>query len=173
MASASKYPDKDPFENVVSLYFLIGILCVMAVALFGCSPKTMTEVIYRDRIVRDTARVEIPKVVEKIVTRDTVSHLENDYAISDAVVSDGFLWHSLETKPQIIEAPVEVHVTDTLIIENAVEREKIVKVEKPLSWWQKTRMEAFWWLILTIIVCLGWIFRRPLSNLIKILLTRV
>ena len=45
----------------------------------------------------------VEKEVEKIVTRDTVSHLENSWAKSDAVVSDGFLSHSLESIPQIVK----------------------------------------------------------------------
>lgn len=89
-------------------------------------------IVYRDRVVHDTAIVEITKEVEKIVTRDTVSHLANRWAKSDAMVSDGFLHHSLESIPQIIQVPVEVHVTDTLWKESEIHTE-YVEVEKPLT----------------------------------------
>ena len=129
----------------------------------GCSPKivekVVTQVEYRDRVVHDTATVEVPVEVEKIVTRDTTSHLENNWAKSDAMVSDGFLHHSLESKPRIIQVPVEVHVTDTLWKEQEIkEVEKLV--EKELTWWQRFRMEAFPWLLLAVVVLLLFAFRK-------------
>lgn len=129
----------------------------------SCSPRviehTRTEIVYRDREVHDTATVEIPVEVEKIITRDTASHLENTFAVSDASVKDGFLSHSLASKPQYIKVPVTVHVTDTLYKEAQIE-EKIVKVEKPLSWWQKFRIGAFGWLCGAVLLLLAWTFRK-------------
>lgn len=126
------------------------ILTILVVASCGIlKPKPVIEyrdsirVEYRDRVVHDTATFEIVREVEKVVTRDTVSHLENTYAKSDAVVSDGFLSHSLESIPQIIRIPVEVRVTDTLIVEKHSEA-TVVEVEKKLFWWQKVRLDAFW-----------------------------
>ena len=138
---------------------LLLAVCLLA----SCSPRIIkevhTEIEYRDREVHDTATVEIPVIIEKNITRDTVSHLENTYAKSDAMVSQGLLFHSLESKPQIIKVPVTVHVTDTLYKEAQIE-EKIVEVEKPLSWWQKFRMEAFWWLSGAVLLLLAWTFRK-------------
>lgn len=146
---------------LVVLFLLAGFGLLMMLA--GCSPKVIVqkEVVteYRDRIVHDTTQVEIPYEVEKVVTKDTASHLENTYAKSDAVVSGGFLSHSLESRPQIIKVPVEVHVADTLVKEAEI-RTETVEVEKPLSWWQKFRMGAFWWLLGAVILCLLWIFRK-------------
>lgn len=108
---------------------------------------------YRDRIIHDTATFEIPVIIEKNVTRDTSSHLENPYAKSDAVVSEGLLWHSLESIPQTIEIPVEVEVHDTTYIEKASETIYVTEYkEKELTWWQGFRIDAFWWLILALIV---------------------
>lgn len=146
------------------LYVICGIIagCAM-VFLSGCSPriveKVVTQVEYRDRIVHDTATVEIPVEVEKIVTRDTVSHLENTYAKSDAVVSEGFLHHSLESIPQVVQIPVEVHVTDTLWKEHEIV-EKEIEIEKPLSWWQSFEIGAFWWLLGAVALLLLWTFRK-------------
>ena len=131
--------------------------------LVSCSPRvvehTRTEIVYRDREVHDTATVEIPVIIEKNVTRDTVSHLENPYGKSDALIRAGILWHSLETKAQTIKVPVTVTVTDTLYKEAQIE-EKTVEVEKPLSWWQKFRINAFWWLCGAVLLLLAWTFRK-------------
>lgn len=155
--------------TVILLIAMIVFLCV------SCCPKIIerveTQIEYRDRIVHDTATFEIPVEVEKIVTRDTSSHLENRWAKSDALVSDGFLTHSLESIPQVIEVPVEVKVTDTLWRESEViERVKEVKVEKPLSWWKSMKLDLFPWVFLCLILSLAWIFRKPLLAVIKRLL---
>lgn len=140
-----------------------GLVFLLVLCLASCSPRVITEtktvIEYRDRIVTDTAVVEIPVEVEKIVTRDTTSHLENTYAKSDAMVSEGFLHHSLESIPQYIKVPVEVHVTDTLYKEAEI-RTETVEVEKPLSWWQMFRMDAFWWLLGAVVLLLLWTFRK-------------
>lgn len=154
----------------ILLYIIAGAI-VGSFVLFctGCSPKivyrTETKIEYKDRVVHDTAKVEIPVEVEKVVTRDTASHLENTYAKSDAVVSGGFLSHSLESKPQIIKVPVEVHVTDTLWKESEIV-EKEVKVEKPLSWWQKAKIGAFPWLVGAVLLLLLWTFRKQLVKIL-------
>lgn len=146
-----------------------GVLVVVLFSLLsGCSllrPKVITkiekEVEYRDREVHDTATVEIQIEVERIVTRDTTSHLENSFAKSDAVVSGGYLHHSLESIPQIIRVPVVVHVTDTIYREKeAVETIKEVKVEKPLSWSQKAKIWAFPWLVIGFLGLLIWVTKK-------------
>lgn len=143
--------------------FVLGAAGLVCVLMSGCSPKivekVVTQVEYRDRVVHDTATVEVPVEVEKIVTRDTTSHLENNWAKSDAMVSGGFLHHSLESKPRIIQVPVEVHVTDTVLKEQEIkEVEKLV--EKELTWWQRFRMEAFPWLLLAVVLLLLYVFRK-------------
>lgn len=143
-------------------------ITLLAFALIcSCSPKIVESVKteykteYRDRIVHDTATFTIEKEVEKIVTRDTSSHLENRYAASDATVSGGYLTHSLESKPQTIYVPYEVKVTDTLIIEKEVTTAVETKeVEKELSWWQKVRLWAFLPLLL---LCL-WAFYKIIKS---------
>lgn len=143
---------------------LIGIL--LALTLSGCCvckkcplQKDSVRIEYRDRIIHDTTTFEVTKEVEKIVTRDTVSHLENSWAKSDALVSEGLLHHSLESIPQIIKVPYEVIVTDTLIVEKTTEP---VYIEKPLTWWQKFRQGAFWWLVGGIVLLLIWTFRKSI-----------
>ena len=123
---------------------------------FSCSPKvvykTETKIEYRDRVVHDTAVFNVPVEIEKVVTKDTVSVLENSFARSVAEVSEGFLSHSLESKPQVIKVPVEVHVTDTLYKEaSIIEKE----VEKSLSKWQQFQINAFWWFVGALLALIG------------------
>ena len=161
---------KEETKKAIKLYLaLLALLALVSASLIfllvtsGCSPRIIekieTKIEYRDRIVHDTATVEVPYEVEKIVTRDTASHLQNTYAKSDAIVSQGFLRHSLESIPQIIKVPVEVHVTDTLYKEAKI-IEKEVEVEKPLTWAQQTKIGAFWWLVAGLLASLLWIFRK-------------
>lgn len=49
----------------------------------------------------------------------------------------------------------------------AFERVKEVKVEKPLSWGKRAKIGAFWWLMSALILCAGWIFRKPLVAILK------
>ena len=90
------------------------------------SEKIITETRIETVFQTDTVFLEVPKIVEKIVTADTVSVLENDYAMSSASVSDGLLSHSLETKPA--QQPVEVQ---TKIVYRDRSRMRI-----PGIWWQ-------------------------------------
>lgn len=146
--------------------FIIGCLLVLSL-LPSCSRKVTreirTEIQYRDRVVPITATFNIPYFVERNVTKDTTSHLENPYAKSDAVVSGGLLFHSLESIPQTIETTVEVHVTDTLWKESEI-RTETVEVEREFTWWEKVRLRAFWWLVLAVIALLAWAFRKPLMR---------
>ena len=91
----------------------------------------------RERLVHDTVTFTVPEIREKIVTRDTSSHLENEWAQSDAVVSGGFLSHSLGTRPHTVYVPVAVEVHDTTVVEKEAQT-VIQEVERQLTWWQKT-----------------------------------
>lgn len=126
----------------------------------------------RDRIIHDTLKVEIPVEVEKIVTKDDSSHLENSVAESDAWIRDGLLYHTLRTKHVTMEVPVSYEVSDTTttheIVSNSEKEEtKIEYVEKELTWWQKFRIKSFWWLVVLSAGLGIWIFRKPLLALLK------
>lgn len=144
----------------------------------GCSPgkhlaKTQqqqdsTRVEVRKEIVYvpDTVYLEIPAQTAERTTRDSTSHLENDYATSDARInSDGTLYHDLRTKPQEKEIPVEVpkERKDSIIYRN-IEVEKIVPVERELTKWQKTQMRGFWVVLVVLVV---YVFRKPFLALIR------
>ena len=156
-------------ENILFIALIIVAAIIAIAGIQGCSaPKEVIKyekvIEYRDRIVHDTATVEVEKEVEKIVTRDTVSHLENTWAKSDAMVSEGFLHHSLESKPKIIRIPVDVIVHDTLWRESEIKEIK-VPVEKQLTFWQQFRLRGFWWLLGAVVALLLWTFRKVIFKI--------
>lgn len=138
------------------------VICGIISLFFGCrsvkyvpvyvhdKDSTHTETHTRIDYVKDTLRYAIPGQKAESTTRDS-SHLENDYAVSDArIMPDGTLHHTLETKPQ--ELPIEfdkpVERKDSIIYKYRTRTDVMpVEVEKPLTWWQKFRLEAFWWLV--------------------------
>ena len=107
------------------------------------SDNTKVEVKVVEKIVKDTAWFELPVIVEKVATLDTVSVLENKYAKSEAVVAGGILHHSLQTKP--VREPVSVEsketVRDSIVYRDRVQT-KTVEVEKKLTWWQSLKMKT-------------------------------
>lgn len=133
---------------------VIYIIAVLAATGCGClkhQPTVITEVkdsiVYRDRIVEKVVTVELPTIIEKNVTDDTLSVIENKYARTAAVVSDGHLWHDLQIKNVSFEVPVTVEVHDTLIVKERAEvKTETIEVEKKLTKFQKSAMflgEAF------------------------------
>ena len=76
----------------------------------------------REIKVTDTLFVAVPMQKESTTVRDSMSHLENDYAVSDArIMIDGSLYHSLETKPR----------TDTLTQELSVQAKDSIIYRDP------------------------------------------
>ena len=109
--------------------------------------------------------------IETVYQKDTVSVLENDYAKSEASVSDGLLAHSLETKPvkQPVEVQTKVVYRDSVIVKDNV-IVQTVEVEKPLTGWQSFKMTMGGWMlgiIIFLIVCVILYFVKPL-NLFKL-----
>ena len=134
---------------------LFSALCVACATSRQASPseKIITETRIETVFQTDTVFLEVPKIVEKIVTADTVSVLENEYAKSEASVSDGLLAHSLETKP--IQQPVEVQTKivyrDSVIFKDVVVYET-VEVEKELTGWQSFKMKMGGWFLGILII---------------------
>lgn len=127
---------------------------------------------YRERtvLVPDTVFVEIPAQTAERTGTDSLSHLENDYAESNARINpDGSLFHDLKTKPQAKPIPIrkEIHQRDSVgyryrtLTKTSVET---VEVEKPLTAWQKFRLNGFWVLFAILVGVILWKFRKPLSS---------
>ena len=81
--------------------------------------------------------------MERVAVLDTVSHLENAYAASSAVVSGGVLKHSLETKPAKMPAVVDKEIVyrDSLIYKDRVQT-VTVEVERKLTGWQQAKLRV-------------------------------
>lgn len=107
---------------------------------------------YRERtvLVPDTVYFEIPRQMAERTIADSVSHLENDYASSDARLnSDGTLTHTLNSKPQLKPVPTErkIEYRDSIIYKDRWRDKKQTVteyVEHKLSWWKQTQIYGFW-----------------------------
>ena len=152
---------------------LFSALCVACATTRQAAPseKIITETRIETVYQTDTVYLEVPKIVEKVVTKDTVSVLENEFAKSAASVSDGLLSHSLETKS--VQKPVEVQTKivyrDSIVYQDRVVTET-VEVPAELSGWQKFKMKMGGWMlgiIVILIVLLIQYFVKPLK-LIKL-----
>lgn len=129
---------------------ILAVFVALAALLPGCSPKIIERVSY----VHDTTNVvRIDSV--RYYQRDSIFVREKGDTIFQYVerirYRDRF---RIDTLVQMRE------VRDTAFVER--------KVEKPLSWWQKARIGAFWWLCGALALALLWIFRKPLLSLLKI-----
>ena len=108
---------------------LFSALCVACATTRQAAPseKIVTETRIETVYETDTVYLEVPQIVEKVVTKDTVSVLENEFAKSAASVSDGLLAHSLETKP--VQKPVVVQTKtvyrDSIIFKDVVVYETV------------------------------------------------
>ena len=150
---------------------LLSAVCVACATARQAAPsekilvETRIETVYKT----DTVVLEVPKIVEKIVTADTVSVLENDYAKSEASVSDGLLAHSLETKPvkQPVEVQTQVVYRDSVIVKDNV-IVQTVEVAKELTGWQSFKMAMGGWMlgiIIFMIVCVILYIVKPFNKL--------
>ena len=152
---------------------LFSLLCVACGSLKQVTPteRVVTETRIETVFKTDTVFLEVPHIVERVVTKDTLSVLENEFAKSAASVSDGLLAHSLETKPvkQPVEVQTKIVYRDSVIVKDNVIIQT-VKVEKELTGWQSFKMKMGGWMlgiIILLIVCVILYFVKPL-NLIKL-----
>ena len=165
---------------------IIIVLCVFAI--FG-SCKSQNNIVtehkardsirvdvrYKTIIVPDTVFIEIPAQTSERTTADSTSHLENDYATSDARINpDGTLFHQLATKPQ--KKPVEVdkknELRDSIVYVEKSKTEtgqQIMEVERKLSWWEKTRIYGFYLLAAMLVL----IYRKPIWSLLRKFILRM
>ena len=158
------------------LTLVITIFLCALLLLVGCkSPKeivrevTVIETHDSIHFVHDTLYFDVPVQTEQIVTKDSISVLENDWAISQVAINkDGTLSHKLESKKQIVPVPFEKPVeTKTQVIYRNMEVKVPVPVEKELTKWEKFRLSAFWWLLCASVVCVGVVLRKPLFAIVR------
>lgn len=153
-----------------------SIILLAAIMAIGCCPcrkaavptvrdSVRVETQIRTEYIRDTVLVEVPAEEKAQTVRDTTSHLETTFAESDAAITpDGALYHTLRNKPQQHPAEVETKVVyrDSVVYRD---REKTVQVEveRPLTWWQQTRLRGFWVLLAVVV----WLLRKPVVELVR------
>lgn len=157
-----------------NLIFILAVSCL----LYGCGtqrklPTTTiqettnsnVEVKYEKVFVHDTTYIEIPAQTAERTTRDSTSHLENDFAVSDAKINpDGSLFHDLKTKPQKKPVPVnkEIERRDSIAYVDSP-----VPVERSLTRWEKTCINWFPYSVVAILLLLVYVFRKPMRSLIR------
>ena len=170
---------------LAELPFVFGIILIvmLIVLLIGCAPNRMLQtasvadstnvkVIHLIDQVKDTVYVDIPQIIERNVTRDTTSHIENEYAKSDAMIDDGLLWHTLETKPQkkIVEIIKEIEY-----VERDAEHKKVVVeyvdrlIEKDDTKFEKIQKTVFWMVLTSIIIWICYAIIRNKCKFVSIL----
>ena len=152
------------------LLLLAASACSTVRQLPSVTDSTKVEVHVVEKIVRDTAWVELPVIVEKVATLDTASVLENKYAKSEASVSGGVLTHSLATKP--VREPVAVEykevVRDSVVYRDRTETQT-VEVERKLTWWQTLKIKAGGLFLLIALIGIIYIIITHFINLKSIL----
>ena len=137
----------------------LSLMCVACSVQKQVTPteSTRVETHIETVIQQDTVYLELPAMVEKIQTLDTVSVLENKYAKSEASVSNGILAHSLATKPvsepRIIDTKIVYR--DSLVYVDKVITES-VEVEKPMSSWDRMIHSLGYSYLGMLIALLGW-----------------
>ena len=125
------------------LLFLALASAYSTVRQLPTTDSTKVEVRTETVIEKDTVFVELPRVVERVAVQDTTSHLENEFALSDARISGGVLKHSLETKPVKMPAVVDKQIVyrDSIVFRDRVQTET-VEVEKKLTGWQQAKLRV-------------------------------
>ena len=163
-------------RKIIYICICISIL----IAFGGCSSSkkaisiekrdsVRTEIRYEKVFIKDTAYIEIPAQISERIIKDSVSFLENDYALSNARLnSDGTLFHDLRTKPQnkpvVIDTKIERR--DSIIYKD-IEIEVPIPVERELGWWEKTSIRFFPYSLFALFLICLYLFRKPILTLIR------
>lgn len=142
MQSASPDPKRPTAHDffcravyAVALAFLL--YCLVSCAASKPTPAAIRDSVrveIRERIVHDTAYFSIVGDFQSQTIKDTASHLQSEYAASDASIEGGLLRHSLRTFPKTVRVPVTVTVHDTLIVERQAETIVQEVPRQPTRW---------------------------------------
>jgi hypothetical protein len=120
--------------------------------LSSCSPRVIEHIRYQ----HDTTYVEKVQI-DSIYKRDSVYVKEKGDTI--------YIYkEKIRDRYRFIHDTTRVVRVDSV----TVERIKEVKVEKELSWWQRSKIGAFPWLFGAVVLLLIWTFRKQILKLIKI-----
>lgn len=125
------------------------------------SPREQTTVEIRTETVYvpDTVYVQLPAVSQSVETLDTVSVLENKYAVSEASVSGNVLKHSLEVKTvkESVAIQKEIVYKDSIIVKE-IDVDHYIEMPAELTAWQSFKIKlggyAFALIIILIVVAI-------------------
>lgn len=139
------------------IFLTVSLVLLCSCGICKHCPKTeqrdSVRVEYRDRLIyRDSLiYVALPSEASSAHLFPTEhSHLETSLAESNAWVDSTGFHHDIRNKDRKwgVTVPVMTHIiTDKAREKSAQIITNTVKVEKPLSWWQRLRIGAFWWLL--------------------------
>ena len=172
-----------------TIFYTIGLLAVLtlvschtakqtiptAPVVLNNSDSVMIETIINTVYVPTPVELDIPKQSQSTVTAADSSHVETDFAESDAWINpDGTLGHSIKNKPGKIKGEVYVPQTDKQTNKEAVKEREIpvpnpypVEVEREFTLMEQIKLAAFWYLVGAVIVSIGLLFRKPLWRAIR------
>lgn len=160
---------------VFVLMSLLLLSCGAAKNVPTASPSvrdsTHVEIREKTVFIHDTLYINVPKQSASNTTNESFSHLETDFAVSDASIdSTGNLRHTLNNKEANVPVPTDtpVHSRDSVVYrdrEIEIPKPYPVEVEVPrdLTWWQKTQMIGFWAMILMLALK----YRKTLISFIR------
>ena len=140
------------------LFFLL-FLSVACSVTRQVTPREQTTVEIRTETVYvpDTVYVQLPAVSQSVETLDTISVLENKFAVSEASVSGNVLKHYLEVKP--VNEPVaiqkEIVYRDSVVLQK-VDVDHYIEMPAELTAWQSFKIKLGGYafaLIILLIVC--------------------
>lgn len=142
MQSASPDPHRPTAHDIFCAVVYAVALAFLLYFLVSCgaskpTPATISDSVrveIRERIVHDTAYFAIAGDFQSQTIKDTASHLQSEYAASDASIEGGLLRHSLRTFPKTVRVPVTVTVHDTLIVERQAETIVQEVPRQPTRW---------------------------------------
>ena len=139
------------------------------------STNVRTEYIETLHIDTVTFFIEVPAESAKEVVPDSVSHLETNYATSDAWINpDGTLGHYLANKKQSLPVEVPVIGKDTQTNNSSEKVKEIpvpipykVEVERDFTRWESFRLGAFWYMFGISFGLLMLVFRNPVVKILR------
>ncbi len=151
----------------VFIFLLTACLCLLMTGCRTCRQLTSSETEtrhdsirteYRERVtfVPDTVYIQIPEQRSELTTADSLSHLENDYAVSDVrLLPNGQLRHTLATKPQQkpVETTAKVIRQDSVVYRDRWQtKTKTVVRERKQPWYEKAQIWGFRGLLAAVLI---------------------
>lgn len=146
---------------LLAAVFLLGGCCPSRRLTAESNRRDSTRIEVRTQIIHvpDTVYLEIPQQQSERTTADSTSHLENDYAVSNARINpDGTLFHNLNTKPQRKPLPTEKEIirNDSIVYKDRYVNKNVTKeVPRKLTTFQRIQIYGFWILAFPFIFLFG------------------